>query len=245
MEGADGADAADGTNPGGSGGLIENYTLDVSSFSTLKIWVGENPGGETGGAGRANGGDGDGGGGGSTEIWDGDESTFLAAADAGGGAIKNAYPQGGGGGARGGLGGEGGYGPGTDAEGSGFGGDGGDADYDAKPGGQEINSTYVITSGSTTKGGSTGGNGEIQVTYDPLASPSNIQITDSSVENQLTIDWDPVSEAAGYYVYRAQSSGSSKSDYTQVADVSSPPYTDTGLEDGEKYYYRVASYANI
>lgn len=72
--------------------------------------------------------------------------------------------------------------------------------------------------------------------------PQNIQITDDQTEGELTIDWDPVSEAAGYYVYRAQASGASKSDYTQVADVSSPPYTDTGLGDGEQYYYRVSSH---
>lgn len=75
----------------------------------------------------------------------------------------------------------------------------------------------------------------------PVTVPENVQITDASTENQLTIDWQGGGEA-GYYVYRAQSSGSSTSDYTQVADVSSPPYTDTGLEDGEEYYYRVSSH---
>lgn len=75
-----------------------------------------------------------------------------------------------------------------------------------------------------------------------LAPPSNVQITDASTEDELVLDWDSVSDANGYYVYRAQASGSTTSDYAQVADVTTPPYTDTPLEDGEKYFYRVSSY---
>ena len=80
------------------------------------------------------------------------------------------------------------------------------------------------------------------VTVNTLPPPSNLEITESETENQLTLNWDEVDGAAGYYVYRAEASGSTKADYTQVADVSAPPYTDTGLEDGERYYYRVSSH---
>lgn len=76
----------------------------------------------------------------------------------------------------------------------------------------------------------------------PLSAPSNVHFNDTTTEDELTLDWDEVSNASGYFVYRAQSSGSSTSDYTQVADVTSPPYTETGLEDGEKYYYRVSAH---
>jgi fibronectin type 3 domain-containing protein len=72
--------------------------------------------------------------------------------------------------------------------------------------------------------------------------PSNVQITDSSTEGEITLDWDAVSLASGYKIYRAETSGSSVADYTEVGDTSSPPYTDTSVEDGEKYYYRVSSY---
>jgi len=76
-----------------------------------------------------------------------------------------------------------------------------------------------------------------------IAPPSNVQITDATTEDGLTLDWDTSGTgASGYYVYRAESSGSTTSDYTQVADVTSPPYTDTGLEDGEQFYYRVSSH---
>lgn len=72
---------------------------------------------------------------------------------------------------------------------------------------------------------------------------SDLSISDSSTEDELTLSWSSVSGADGYYVYRAQSSGSSKSDYTQIANISTTGYTDTGLEDGEKYYYVVTSYS--
>lgn len=74
-----------------------------------------------------------------------------------------------------------------------------------------------------------------------INAPPNVQITDSSTEDELTLDWNEVANATSYNVYRAQSSGSSTSDYTLVAQPTSPPYTDTALEDGEKYYYRVTS----
>jgi len=72
-------------------------------------------------------------------------------------------------------------------------------------------------------------------------APTNVRISDATSEDELTLDWDEVSNASSYNVYRAQSSGSVKSDYTLVAEPTSPPYTDTNLEDGERYYYRVSS----
>lgn len=84
--------------------------------------------------------------------------------------------------------------------------------------------------------------GDVEITQ-PAAppAPSNVQVTDSSTEDEITLDWDAVSGATSYNVYRAQASGSSKSDYTLASEPTSPPYTDTGLEDGEQYFYRVAS----
>nr|WP_144049974.1 fibronectin type III domain-containing protein [Halorubrum sp. C191] len=71
--------------------------------------------------------------------------------------------------------------------------------------------------------------------------PQNVAVS-ATAENELTVEWDPVDVAAGYYVYRAESSGSTASDYTQVADVASPPFVDTDVVDGERYYYRVSSH---
>ena len=252
-------DGADGEGLGGSGGLIEGATANVSSYNTLEIWVGG-----VSRFGKSNGGDVDGSdnGGGSTELWVADTSVFIAAADAGGGGglTTNKFlpppdgsvtiAQGGNGGARGGLGGTASNADDTidggDAEGSGFGGDGGDADNQNSieesggDGGQELG---IASGGTTTAGGSADGDGEIQITFSTLAlsAPTNVTISDTQTEDELTIDWDD-NGAAGYYVYRAEASGSTKADYTQVADVSAPPYTDTGLEDGERYYYRVSSH---
>lgn len=76
-----------------------------------------------------------------------------------------------------------------------------------------------------------------------LQPPSNVQITDAATEDQLTVDGDTGGTgASGYYIYLAESSGSTKSDYTQVADASSLPYTITGLEDGEQFFVRVSSH---
>jgi fibronectin type 3 domain-containing protein len=72
-------------------------------------------------------------------------------------------------------------------------------------------------------------------------TPTNLSVTDASTEDELTLDWDAVSDATGYYVYRAQASGSTASDYTQIDEVLSSSYTDTGLEDGEQYFYRVSA----
>ncbi len=82
--------------------------------------------------------------------------------------------------------------------------------------------------------------------YEPTQPPavSDLSISDSSTEDELTLSWSSVSSADGYYVYRAQSSGSSKSDYTQIANISTTGYTDTGLEDGEEYFYVVTSYSS-
>lgn len=248
MDGADGGGEVDadfdaGDGDGGTGGLVQNATADVSSYSALEIWVGEMGayaqdvarfGRSLGGASNNAGG-----GGGSTELWTGSNTVFIAAADAGGGSGggDNLNTYGGGGGARGGE----GANLADDAEGSGFGGDGGSGTgSDGGDGGQELG---IASGGTTTTGGSTDGNGEITLSFtvavpDP---PTNVTITDDQTEDELTLNWDDVG-AAGYYVYRAESSGSTQSDYTQVADVSGPPYTDTGLEDGEQYFYRVSSH---
>lgn len=71
----------------------------------------------------------------------------------------------------------------------------------------------------------------------------SIDSFDNSVEDELTVNWTPSDGADGFDVYRAQSSQTeSRSNYTQVASglsATTTSFTDTGLEDGEKYFYRV------
>lgn len=101
--------------------------------------------------------------------------------------------------------------------------------------------TYAVTAYRTDGSGYESDPTVVSVETAPF-KPFDVVITDDSVANELTLNWDGGLNADGFYVYRAESSGSSQSDYIQVADIASPPYTDSGLEDGEKYYYRVATY---
>lgn len=259
MDGAGGAETQAGEPNGGNGGRVENVEVDISNYDTVYIWVGSQLYGRyEGGSTNA---------GGSTEIWfsdtnqaDSSDEPFVVGAG-GGGSAGSEFTDfngdtsyfGGSGGAR-----DATFGSGTTNDGSEgqgvappLGGEGGDSSDSFKQQGGDgsgaVNTSIseVTASGSTIKGGgsSSGEDAEVQITYKTiLPTPSNVQITDTATEDELTIDWDSVNDATGYYVYRAQSSGSTTSDYTQVADVSSPPYTDTGLEDGEKYYYRVSSH---
>ena len=159
-----GADGGDGDEFGGSGGLIDNASTDLSGYNTLEIWLGEMPSDGSGGWGRNSGGFGagsSGGGGGSTEVWLDGESEFVAAADAGGGGGSQ-YTSGAGGGARGGSGFSGG------AEGTGFGGDGGSGDENPTPGsdgGQELGLASLDADGNAQDGGSSDGHGWILIEY--------------------------------------------------------------------------------
>mgnify|MGYP002761563619 CR=1 FL=1 len=224
---------------GGAGGSVENAIFDVSNVSTIHIWPPRAGIAPTGRYTAENSPTIDvGEGGGSTEVYiDDGTDGFIAGAGGGGGGAKSGF-----------------FGaPGTD------GARGGDAEGIPPPEGGRGQSASsgtdgygaigsqvpVVDSGTTKRGGgsSSDTNAEIQITYESLApdAPTNASITDTQTQGELAVDWDTVSGATGYYVYRAQSSGSSPSDYTQVADVTSPPYTDTGLEDGERYFYRVGA----
>jgi hypothetical protein len=231
-------DGAGGGN-GGSGGRVENAEIDVANQSTLYIWVAQagqgfavSASGRYGGVNQSSTGEG---GGGSTEIsfsntdeTDSADEPFLVASGGGAGG-RNAFD-----GAR-----------------------GGDSEGIAPPQGGRVSGNRdgkgaiddqnrgFVTGGTTITGGGSpaDADAEVQITYTALLdSPTNLSVTDSTTEDELTLSWDEVTDAVGYFVYRAESSGTVKSDYTQIADVTAPPYTDTGLEDGERFFYRVSSH---
>lgn len=94
-------------------------------------------------------------------------------------------------------------------------------------------------SNGATLGGSSGG-----LLGETLPGvPINVAVlskTDSSIE----ISWDYADDNDDHIkVWRATSSGSTKSDYTHVATVDYPDstYTDTGLNEGTTYYYRLSA----
>jgi len=80
---------------------------------------------------------------------------------------------------------------------------------------------------------------------DALSAPTNLSA--SVTGDDVTISWDAADGASEYNVLRAETSGTTAADYpTTVATVSddgsaSFSVTDTGLEDGERFFYRVES----
>jgi hypothetical protein len=81
---------------------------------------------------------------------------------------------------------------------------------------------------------------QIEVEYYDLkpTTPTNVTVSATGSNRELFVDWDYISEAKGYYVERSTNNTS----WSQVADVGSTGYTDTGLRDGERYYYRIIAY---
>ncbi|GBU22228.1 N-acetylmuramoyl-L-alanine amidase [Fibrobacteres bacterium R8-0-B4] len=73
-----------------------------------------------------------------------------------------------------------------------------------------------------------------------LNTPANVSATSLS-SSSISINWSPVSGAAGYRVYR---STSSSGNYTLVGTPSSASYTDNNLSSGTTYYYKVSAYKN-
>jgi fibronectin type 3 domain-containing protein/putative cell wall-binding protein len=67
------------------------------------------------------------------------------------------------------------------------------------------------------------------------STPANIAATAVS-SSQITLTWDSVSGATSYNVYAATSSSGT---YTNIATVTTPSYTNTGLWAGTTYYYKV------
>jgi len=75
----------------------------------------------------------------------------------------------------------------------------------------------------------------------PVA-PKNLTATQAS-DSQNDLTWDDTGDEDGYAIYRAQSTGSTLADYTQIDTVGQhvTTYSDSGLENGERYYYRVTA----
>jgi uncharacterized protein (TIGR02145 family) len=76
-----------------------------------------------------------------------------------------------------------------------------------------------------------------------IGVPSGLTATEIS-SNEITINWLPVSDAIGYYVYRSTTSGGSYSK-VESSPISSTSYTNTGLSGGITYYYKVAAYNGV
>jgi len=57
--------------------------------------------------------------------------------------------------------------------------------------------------------------------------------------NSITVSWDAVADATGYYIYRSTTATGT---YTQVGTSATTSYVNTGLSASTTYYYKVAAY---
>lgn len=90
-------------------------------------------------------------------------------------------------------------------------------------------------------GGSNGSEGGPDGGLEAPAAPSGLEAT--SQDAAIGLDWDAVSEADSYRVYRGTSSGVDASGSPLETSVSSADYIDETAKNGTKYYYVVTAVA--
>jgi len=83
----------------------------------------------------------------------------------------------------------------------------------------------------------TGGGGDSNTT---LSAPSGLTATGTA--GQVSLDWSAVTSASSYTVYWDNATGISSSS-TAITSVSTDNYTHSSLDNGSKYYYKVAAVA--
>jgi len=71
-----------------------------------------------------------------------------------------------------------------------------------------------------------------------LDASTGITATANS-ESSITVSWEPISNATGYYIYRSRGIDST---YSQVGTSLTTSYTNISLSSGTTYYYKVAAY---
>lgn len=77
----------------------------------------------------------------------------------------------------------------------------------------------------------------------PEPKPSVDKVTGvglkSRTTSSVTLKWNSVSDADGYYIYRADSYGGK---YKKIGNTAKTEYKNTGLTHGREYYYRIYAY---
>jgi hypothetical protein len=73
-----------------------------------------------------------------------------------------------------------------------------------------------------------------------LDAPDDLTATAQS-DSEISLDWDSVTGATSYYVYRATSSSGT---YTKIATVTTSSYTDDGLTADRTYYYKIKAHSS-
>lgn len=103
-------------------------------------------------------------------------------------------------------------------------------------------SLLVIALGLVGCGGDGGTDPEPDPDPEPPSAPSGLSGT--SGDTQVALQWNAVSDVEAYTVYRATESFSDVSDANAVGEgLSATDFTDTDVENGTLYYYRVTATA--
>lgn len=80
--------------------------------------------------------------------------------------------------------------------------------------------------------------GDSDVFSGGIGKVKNIHKTECT-QNSVTLTWDAVYNVIGYNIYRCSSYGGN---YEIIGSSAEPKFTDTGLEPGRKYFYRVEAF---
>jgi fibronectin type 3 domain-containing protein len=73
--------------------------------------------------------------------------------------------------------------------------------------------------------------------YEPVPLPTSVKT--ASTYNSVNLSWSAASGVSGYEIYRSTSSTGT---YTKIATTSSTSYTNTSLNTGTTYYYKIRAY---
>ena len=101
---------------------------------------------------------------------------------------------------------------------------------------------YFIKAATSSSGSNASDYSAYNEGWRKLSPPTEVQATDGTYTDKVRITWNSVSGASYYRVYRATSSGGSKTPL--VSWQSSTTYDDTSATPGQTYYYFVKAATN-
>lgn len=98
--------------------------------------------------------------------------------------------------------------------------------------------SYQITTVNERTGLESARTGVLRCASRPTAA-TGVAISEGT-ENSISLTWEENTSATGYLIYRKKGSGS----YSYLTSTTSVSYTDTGLDSGTNYRYKLLTYAD-